>query len=75
MQEKYLSKPISWQIREDMTCTVTSLKKYLYFKQTLDVASGKPLVKAADLIQQDEQIQKMYAELIFNLVYFWKHFR
>jgi hypothetical protein len=50
MQEKYLEKPVPYKIREDMTCTVTSLKKYIYFRQSLDVAQNEPLIKAADII-------------------------
>jgi hypothetical protein len=54
MKEVYSLRQSSYKIREDVTLTVTTLKKYLYFLQALDVANGHEVVKAADIILKSE---------------------
>ena len=46
----------------------------MYFIQSLEVANNREIVKAADIILQNEQIQKIYSVVNHNLVYFWKNF-
>lgn len=73
MRDLYAQKASQYKIREDLTLTVTTLKKYLYFVQAVEVSNGNDLVKAADIILGDEQLSKIYAVLNQNLVHFWKH--
>ena len=74
MKETYSSKQSQYKIREDVTLTVTTLKKYLYFLQSISAAHGQELVKAADIITNNGSILKVYQVLNQNLVYFWKNF-
>jgi len=73
MKDLYSNKPSQYRIREDLTLTVTTLKKYIYFIQSLDVSNGKEVVKAADLITSNEALEKIYSILNQNLLNFWKH--
>jgi hypothetical protein len=54
MKDLYSNKPSQYRIREDLTLTVTTLKKYIYFIQSLDVSNGKEVIKAADLITSNK---------------------
>ena len=60
MKETYSQKQSQYKIREDVTLTVTTLKKYLYFLQSLSIARGEELVKAADIISDSEHILRIY---------------
>ncbi len=54
---------------------MASLKKYLYFQQTLDAHNDKQLVKAADLITADELIKSLFAAITDNFIHFFDSFR
>lgn len=63
MKDLYSTKPSQYRIREDLTLTVTTLKKYIYFMQSLDVTNGREIIKAADLITTHENLDKIYSIL------------